>query len=89
MPVDAELLAILVCPENHLPVKPADPPLVASLNAQAQAGTLKNRQGKPVPGPIEEALIREDGKCVYLVVDSIPIMLIEERIDMPADQEAG
>ena len=82
MPVDPELLSILVCPETHQPVKPADAALLSKLNARIAAGELKNRQGNPVTEPIQEALVREDGKCLYIVSDSIPIMLIDERIDL-------
>ena len=66
MPIDPELLEILVCPETHQPVKPAD----------------KNHQGEAISKPIEEGLVREDGKCLYLVDDGIPNMLIDERVDL-------
>ncbi|MGQ0612836.1 MAG: Trm112 family protein [Planctomycetaceae bacterium] len=82
MPIDAELLSILVCPETHQPVKPADPKLLASLNDRARAGALRNRQGDAVTRPIVEALVREDGKCLYAIEDGIPNMLIDERIDL-------
>jgi uncharacterized protein YbaR (Trm112 family) len=82
MSIDPELLSILVCPETHQPVKPADPALLAELNARITAGQLKNRQGKPVTETLQEALVREDGKCLYIVADSIPNMLIDERIDL-------
>jgi len=32
--------------------------------------------------PIEEGLLREDGKVLYIVDDSIPVMLIEESIEL-------
>jgi len=82
MPVDPELLSILVCPETHQPVKPADAALLSKLNARIAAGELKNRQGSAITEPIQEALVREDGKCLYIVSDSIPIMLIDERVDL-------
>jgi uncharacterized protein YbaR (Trm112 family) len=31
---------------------------------------------------VEEALVREDGKCLYVIEDGIPNMLIDERIDL-------
>ena len=82
MTIDPELLSILVCPETHQPVKPADPALLAELNARIAAGELKNRQGKLITETIQEALVREDRKCLYIVADSIPVMLIDERIDL-------
>ena len=82
MPIDPELLEILVCPENHQPVKLADADMLASLNNRIKAGALKNKQGGLVSGTIEEALVREDGKCAYLVEDGIPNMLIDERVEL-------
>jgi len=82
MPIDAELLSILVCPETHQPVKPADAALLARLNERIRAGTMKNRQGDGMTKPIEEALVREDGKCLYVVEDGIPNMLIDERVEL-------
>ena len=82
MAIDPELLEILVCPENHQPVKLADEELLGSLNGRIKSKTLKNRQGQMVEKELAEALVREDGACVYLVDDGIPNMLIDERIDL-------
>lgn len=82
MALDPELLSILVCPENHLPVALADEGLLERLNERVRAGSLKNRKGDRITKPIEAALVRDDGKCVYLVEDEIPNMLIDERIDL-------
>ena len=46
--IDSELLKILCCPETHQPVQWAEPALVARLNQQITAGTLKSRDGQPV-----------------------------------------
>ena len=82
MPIDPELLEILVCPETHQPVKQADNTLLESVNARIKTGGLKNHQGEPVSKPVGEGLVREDGKCLYLIEDGIPNMLIDERIDL-------
>ena len=82
MAIDQELLEILVCPETHQPIKLADEALLSTLNGQVKAKTLKNRQGQMVEAEITEALVREDGKCVYLIDDGIPVMLIDERVDL-------
>jgi len=82
MPIDPELLEILVCPETHQPVKPADAEMLKGLNGRIKAGGVKNHQGDVVQKPVEEALVREDGKCLYLIEDGIPNMLIDERIDL-------
>lgn len=82
MPVDPELLEILVCPETRQPVGLAPDELIASLNKKIQAGELRNRGGASVSAPLQEGLLREDGRILYPVDDSIPVMLIEESIEI-------
>jgi uncharacterized protein YbaR (Trm112 family) len=82
MSVSPELLEILVCPESKQPVSPAGEDVLAKLNSEIEAGRLRNRGGEPVAKPIQEGLIREDGKILYPVDDGIPVMLIEESIEL-------
>ena len=82
MPMDPELLEFLVCPETHQAVRPADAGLLSSVNERIKAGAVKNHQGDAVTRPVEEGLVREDGKCLYVVEGGIPNMLIDERIDL-------
>ncbi len=82
MPVSPELLEILVCPESRQPVSVAPEDLLARLNGEIEAGTLRNRGGDAVTNPIAEGLLREDGKILYIVDDGIPVMLIEESIEL-------
>ncbi len=84
MPVAQDLLEILVCPESRQPVKPAPEDLLADLNRRIQAGSLRNRGGGKVEKPIAEGLVREDGRILYIVDDDIPVMLIEESIELGA-----
>ena len=82
MTVSRELLEILVCPETKQPVTLASDEVLAELNREIQAAKLRNRGGQPVQSPISEGLIREDGKILYPVDDGIPVMLIEESIEL-------
>ena len=82
MPVSPELLEILVCPESRQPVAVAPEDLLTRLNAEIESGTLRNRGGEPVTSSISEGLLREDGKILYIVDDGIPVMLIEESIEL-------
>jgi uncharacterized protein YbaR (Trm112 family) len=43
---------------------------------------LRNRGGEAIAAAIQEGLIREDGKILYPVEDGIPVMLIEESIEL-------
>ena len=70
MPVSPELLEILVCPESRQPIAVAPKDLLARLNGEIESGSLRNR------------LLREDGKKLYIVEDGIPVMLIEESIEL-------
>ena len=82
MSVSSELLEILVCPETKQPVKLASDEVLARLRREVEAGRLRNRGGQIVSEPISEGLLREDGKILYPVDDGIPVMLIEESIDL-------
>ena len=82
MSVDPDLLEILVCPENRQPVKLAAPEVLEKLRREIESGSLRNRGGNKVEKPILEGLIREDGKVLYPVDDGIPVMLIEESIEL-------
>jgi uncharacterized protein YbaR (Trm112 family) len=82
MPVSPELLEILVCPETRQPVRPARPEELAALNARVERGELRNRGGDAVARPLAEALVREDGRVLYPVDDGIPVMLVEESIEL-------
>jgi uncharacterized protein YbaR (Trm112 family) len=52
------------------------------VNDKIEAGSLRNRGGDTVSNRIEEALVREDGRILYIVDDSIPVMLVEESIEL-------
>ncbi|MDJ0850529.1 MAG: hypothetical protein QNK04_19325 [Myxococcota bacterium] len=82
MPVSQALLEILVCPETKKPVAPAPEELLRKLAADIEAGQVRNRGGEKVTEPITEGLVREDGKVLYPVDDGIPVMLIEESIEL-------
>jgi uncharacterized protein YbaR (Trm112 family) len=82
MPVSQDLLDILVCPETKQPVSLANAEILARLRRDAEAGKLRNRGGQPVTQPIAEGLVREDGKILYPIDDGIPVMLIEESIEL-------
>jgi uncharacterized protein YbaR (Trm112 family) len=82
MPVSSELLEILVCPETRQPVSPASEEVLSSLNDEIKAERLKNRGGERVTTSLTEGLVRKDGKILYPVDDGIPVMLIEESIEL-------
>ena len=84
MAISQELLEILVCPETKQPLTVAPDALVAQLNERIAQGALTNRSGAAVTEAIDSGLVREDGRYLYPVRDDIPIMLIDEAIELDA-----
>jgi uncharacterized protein YbaR (Trm112 family) len=82
MSVSEELLEILVCPETKQPIALASEKVLRDLAQDIEAGKVRNRGGEKVTEPITEGLVREDGKILYPVDDGIPVMLIEESIEL-------
>ena len=82
MPVSEELLEILVCPETKQPVALAGAEILEQVNARIRAGNQRNRGGDKVEQELEEALLRQDGRVLYPVDDGIPVMLIEESLEV-------
>jgi uncharacterized protein YbaR (Trm112 family) len=80
LPIDRELLEILVCPETRQPVRIASVEQIAALNQKIDVGELRNRGGEKVSAAIREGLVREDGKVLYPIDDGIPVMLVEQSI---------
>lgn len=80
--INKDLLEIVVCPESKQKLTIADQLVVDKLNEQIEAKTLKNRSGKEITEKIDGGLIREDGKYLYPIRQEIPILLVEEGIEL-------
>lgn len=83
MSLDADLLALLRCPEDHSTLSEASEAELSVLNAALAGGELKLHDGSVARGPLSGALIRADRARAYAVVDEIPNMLPEEGIVLP------
>ena len=86
MPINQDLLDILVCPESRQSVALAGAEEVAGINRLIARRELVNRAGAMVTQEIEGALIREDRRYFYPIRDEIPIMLIDEAIGLPGER---
>jgi len=82
MPISPDLLEILICQETRQPVSLASDAILAKLNREIAEERLRNRGGERVTSPITEGLVREDGRILYPIDDGIPVMLIEESIEL-------
>lgn len=81
-PVDPELLELLACPETKEPVELAPAELLARVNERIRAGTMRTRSGGAVSAEIEAGLVRRDGRFLYPVRDGIPVMLVDEALEL-------
>lgn len=80
--VAPDLVEILVCPETKQTVRLATAAELSSINEKVRAGTLRSRGGEAVQTELVEGLIRADGKILYPVDDGIPVMLIEDSVEL-------
>ena len=78
--IDKELLEILACPETHQHLAEANQAQLDALNAKIESGDMANVGGEKVAEKVDAGLVREDGKIVYPIRDSIPVLLIHEGI---------
>jgi uncharacterized protein YbaR (Trm112 family) len=84
--LDPDLLAILCCPETKQDVTLASESLVEQLNHRIEKGELKNKAGQAVTEKLDGGLLRADKKILYPIRDDIPVMLIEEGIEIEGVQ---
>ena len=80
--MNQDLVKILCCPETKQKVEFVEKDMIRDLNKKIAAKSLKNRGGLLVSDKIDDGLIREDKKYVYPVRNDIPIMLINEAIEL-------
>jgi uncharacterized protein YbaR (Trm112 family) len=78
MSFDHKLLDIICCPATHSPLRLMPDATLERLNAGIETGRLRHRDDSPVTEPLREALITDDERLAYPVVDDIP-MLLEDR----------
>jgi len=77
-----QMYQILCCPDTKQTVTELDPRIVSKINGLIAGGKIKNVGGKFLSERISTALVREDGKIAYPVRNDIPVMLINEGIDV-------
>ncbi|MEZ5363810.1 MAG: hypothetical protein R2748_16075 [Bryobacterales bacterium] len=87
MPISADLLEILCCPETKVPVEMLPADKLEALNAKIASGEGAYADGSKIDKPLQEGLITTDGKTVYRIDDDIPVMLVDKGI--PTRQFGG
>ncbi len=80
MAIDGKLLEILCCPVSKSPLTRLSSARLAVLNRAIGEGEVQYVHGEPVEESLKEALITEDSRVIYPVVEDIPILLEERGI---------
>lgn len=75
-----ELLEILCCPVSRRPLVPLGPGRLERLQSRIADGEVLYVDGSPVTEPFDEALITDDRKVIYSILDGIPVLLPERGI---------
>ena len=87
MSVDGKLLEILCCPVSKTPLTRLSGKRLKVLNAAIGEGEVQTVRGDTVDQPLREALITEDSKVIYPVIDDIPILLEDRGIGVTQLQD--
>lgn len=82
MPIDKRLLDILCCPLSRQPLQMLPRERLDALNAAIAAGSVKQHDGAALEQSVSEALVTTDGKRAYRIDDGVPVLLIEEAIEL-------
>ncbi len=80
--MEKRLLNILRCPVTHKGLSLARREMLGRVNAAIQAGELNNRDGTVLAESLAEALVTDDSKLLYPVVNGIPVLLEGESISL-------
>jgi uncharacterized protein YbaR (Trm112 family) len=80
--MNQDLVKILCCPETKQSVDFADKEIIREINKKIAAKQQRNREGVLLTERIDGGLIREDKKYLYPIKSDIPIMLINEAIEL-------
>ncbi len=79
--LDAQLLALLVCPATHQDVALAQPAELDRIVQAVRDGDVRTVAGLEAdPAVLDGALIRQDGAVAYPIRDGIPVMLVDEAL---------
>ena len=80
--IDAELLEILRCPQDHSSLLAAPAELVHRINRGIKARRVFSLGGAQLEKTLDGGLVRAAGDLLYAIVDGIPVMLPDEAIDL-------
>ncbi len=80
--MEKRLLNLLRCPVTHKGLSLARREMLGRVNTAIQAGEMSNRDGTVLSEALSEALVTDDSKLLYPVVNGIPVLLEGESISL-------
>ena len=80
--MEKRLLNLLRCPVTHKGLSLARREMLGRVNAAIEAGEMSNRDGTVLAESLSEALITDDSKLLYPIVNGIPVLLEGESISL-------
>jgi len=78
--MDRKLLDLLVCPTTRQSLRLLDKAGLATLNQAILEGGITRSDGRTQSTALSAALVTQDRKTLYPVVDDIPVLLADEAI---------
>ena len=82
--IDRDLLSLLVCPETKKNLELADEATIAKVNAAIAEKKAFTKGKEKVEQPIDGGLLRQgDKKYLYPIRNNIPVLIVEELIEIP------
>jgi uncharacterized protein YbaR (Trm112 family) len=80
--MEKRLLQILRCPVTHKGLSLARRETLGRVNSAIEAGSLCNRDGAVLGDSLSEALVTDDAKLLYPILNGIPVLLEGESISL-------
>ena len=80
MSFDTNLLDIVCCPATRQPMVSMSSATLAKLNGLVREQKIRDRDDALVTDELKAALVTDDGKLAYPVVNGIPVLLVERGI---------
>ncbi|MEM7234009.1 MAG: hypothetical protein AAF517_17660 [Planctomycetota bacterium] len=75
-------VAGLRCPDSGQALQLASEDLLRDVNTRIESSSARSCGGAVLEEKIDSGLLREDGKVLYPVFDDLPILLLEDAIDL-------
>lgn len=80
--MEKRLLTILRCPVTNKGLALASSDNLGRVNHAIKTGGIVNRDGRALADPLTEALVTDDAKLMYPIIDGIPVLLEGESINL-------